>query len=184
MDKVTIFIIVLFWVISAVFKAIQKKETQNRQKPFSFPPVSGDRTPPEGEKPFFPEEESDQNRMIQIDDLYGLLEPQNKVEQEMPSAPISLEETIQENHVSLEELFIRSASKIPIPSPPSEIPLGEIPLIIQEGLETSEISRASGNLEKKTFKNGIFEWDNNLSPWQRAVVLHEILQPPISMRRK
>jgi hypothetical protein len=183
MDKVTIFIIILFWVISAVFKAVQKKETQKRKEPFSVPPVSGDRIPSEREEPFF-QEESDQNRMIQINDLYNILEPQNKVEQEVPPAPISLEEPIQGKHVSLEELFIRSASKIPTSSPPSEIPLGEVPPIIQEESETTKISKASGNLEKKTFKNGIFEWGNNLSPWQRAVVLHEILQPPKSMRRK
>lgn len=175
MDKVTIFIIVLFWIVSAIFKAIQKSGKNERNIP-------KDRIPPQTPKPLF--QEKPEKRAIQIDDLYSLLEPQKKEKPEAPPSPVP------QTPVSLEELFIntgqvgRSASQTPLAFPPSQYLLKPKPPIVQKEPDAANIPEAYGNLGKKVSEKGIFVWKQSLSPWQRAVILHEILQPPKTLRRK
>ena len=65
MDKVTILIIVLFWVVSAIFKAFQKSDKRESEKSL----------PPQRQKP--PYQDKPEKKTIQIDELYELLEPQH-----------------------------------------------------------------------------------------------------------
>jgi hypothetical protein len=187
MDKITILLIVLFWVISALFRAIQKREAQKRKEPFSPPRSPGDRSPEEREGyPFF-REEPDRAQVLKAEDLYNILEPQKKTTQGIPPSPISWGEQFSKAPVSLEELFDRAASQVPIvpsPTPQTQIPSSQIPREVQKERENMFIPEKPTTSMKTVLDEGMFKWEKNLSPWQRAIVLNEILQPPKSIRKR
>ncbi len=84
----------------------------------------------------------------------------------------------------LEELFERiTKPPVPPPLPPREAPVKK-PEVPRTTLQSPPKTPALKEIPKPGKTAPSLPFRKSLTPWQRAVILHEILQPPRSRRKK
>ncbi|MBN1902346.1 hypothetical protein JW926_13560 [Candidatus Sumerlaeota bacterium] len=179
MDKLIVFIIVLIYVIGAVFKAVQKKENENRGDT-AFPRAPYPREPdaPAMDQDFPLQDKSPEDSMIRLEDLYKIFEPDRGAKKAKPHTPISFDRSSPTKQPSLEELFHRPLTQVSLDSKESKAPSQPIPIIMEKEPGTPV------NLKNREDFMNLLELRAGLSSWQKAVVLHEILSQPLSLRKK
>jgi|GEM_PF-4498748 len=186
MNKVTIFIIILFWVISALLKLTQKRGARKAETGALDGAREDHRSPSRNQEHILQPFQKPDVPSIRLEDL-GVSSPRSP-QMPGPSADsfkkqaADLASILRKSKESkppptLQDLFSRTVSPRTLKAPP-------VAPVKKEAETIPQTSNIAPVFQKSSLRKSPVTFMESLNPWQKSVILHEILSPPKSLRGK